>query len=180
MMLQHIQHGRPEKFWALKGFHATRLAELFGAYPDARIIWMHRDPVQVIASRIKMAGYIAEGLTGTVDWAEQARIHLAACRAGFQAILDNPWVRDPRIHHARYPDFTRDPVGTIRGFCAFAGRPWTAAAERAMRDYLASNRADRYGKFVYSTDLIGEDVAALHEEFAPYRARFGIGIEKRG
>jgi hypothetical protein len=49
-----------------------------------------------------------------------------------------------------------------------------------MRDYLAGNRPDRHGKFVYSTDLIGEDVAALHEEFAPYRARFGIDIEQRG
>jgi hypothetical protein len=180
MMLQHIQHGRPEKHWALKGFHGPRLAELFDAYPDARIIWMHRDPVQVIASRIKMAGYITEGLTGTVDWAEQARIHLAASRASFQADLENPWLRDPRIHHARYQDFTRDQVGTIRGFYSFAGRPWTEAAERAMRNYLATNRADRHGKFVYSTDLIGVDVAALHDEFRPYRERFGIDIEQRG
>jgi hypothetical protein len=180
MMLQHVQHGRPARYWALKGFHGPRLAELFDVYPDARIVWIHRDPVQVIASRIKMAGSIAEGLTGTVDWAEQARIHLAASRASFQATLGNRWVGDPRIHHVRYADFVRDPVGTIRGFYAFAGRPWTDAAERAMRDYLASNRADRHGKFVYSTDLIGESVAALHREFEPYRARFGIEIERRG
>jgi hypothetical protein len=180
MMLQHVQHGRPQRRWALKGFHGPRLAELFDAYPDARIIWIHRDPVQVIASRIKMAGYIAEGLIGTVDWAEQARIHLAASRASFQATLVNPWVGDPRIHHVRYQDFARDPVGTVRGFYEFAGCPWTQGAERAMRDYLAGNRADRHGRFVYSTDLIGEDVAALHREFAPYRARFGIDIERRG
>ena len=48
-----------------------------------------------------------------------------------------------------------------------------------MRDYLANNKGDRHGKFVYSTDLIDGDIDALHEEFAPYRERFGLDIEKR-
>jgi hypothetical protein len=111
---------------------------------------------------------------------EQARIHLAASRAGFHGILDNPFVDDPRIHHVRYPDFMADQVATIRDFYAFAEFPWTDDGEAAMRHYLATNKGDRYGKFRYSTDLIGEDIGALHEEFAPYRKRFGIDIEQRG
>mgnify|MGYP006197761551 CR=1 FL=1 len=55
----------------------------------------------------------------------------------------------------------------------------TRAAEAAMRDYLASNRGDRHGRFVYSTDLIDGDIDALNEEFAPYRERFGLDIERR-
>ena len=179
MMLQHCQHGRPNKYWVCKGFHGPRLEAFFEAYPDARIIWVHRDPVQAIASRIKMTGDLTEGLTGHVDWAEQAKIHLAASRASFQSTLVNPRIGDPRIHHVRYPDFVADPVGTIRGFYAFADVPWTAETEAAMRDYLANNKGDRYGKFVYGPDLIREDIDALHREFAPYRARFGLEIEKR-
>ena len=52
-----------------------------------------------------------------------------------------------------------------------------------MRGYLANNRGDRYGKFEYSTRLltdIGEDLDALHAEFAPFRERFGVEIEQRG
>ena len=48
-----------------------------------------------------------------------------------------------------------------------------------MQHYLAINRGDRHGKFIYSTDLIDGDVEALYEEFAPYRARFGLDIERR-
>ena len=51
-----------------------------------------------------------------------------------------------------------------------------------MRDYLANNSGDRYGKFRYSTWLltdIGENIDDLHEEFAPFRERFGVSIEKR-
>jgi hypothetical protein len=73
-----------------------------------------------------------------------------------------------------------DQVATVREFFEFAAMPWTAAGEEAMRHYLATQRGDRYGKFAYSTDVIGEDVDALHEEFAPYRERFDLEIERRG
>ena len=72
---------------------------------------MHRDPVQAVASRIVLTGELVEGLTGKVDWAEQARMQLAMCRAGFKNTLENPRVMDSRIHHVRYPDFVADPVG---------------------------------------------------------------------
>jgi hypothetical protein len=180
MMLQAIQHGRPARRWVLKGFHGSRLAALLERYPDSRVLYVHRDPVQVTASRIKMAQDLHEGLTGEPDSAEQARIHLAASRAGFHAILANPLIDDPRIHHVRYTDVMTDQVAAIRRFYAFADHPWSDAAARAMREYLATNKGDRYGKFRYSTDLIPADVGQLHDEFAPYRERFGIAIEQRG
>ena len=57
--------------------------------------------------------------------------------------------------------------------------PFNSDTEAAMRGYLQNNKADRYGKFRYSTDVIGADIAALHAQFAPYRERFGLEIEKR-
>lgn len=179
MMLQQCQYARPRKYWVLKGFHSTRLEALFDAYPDARLIWIHRDPVQAIASRIKLMADLTEGLTGHADIEALAPIHLAAGRASMNATLDNPFLDDPRIRHVRYPDFLADPVGVIRDFYEMAGVPFTPEAESAMRDYLSNNKASRYGKFVYSADLIGEDVDALHEEFAPFRERFGLEIERR-
>ena len=179
MMLQHCQYARPKKYWVLKGFHGQRLEALFEAYPDARIVWTHRDPVQVIASRIVLTGELMEGLTGHVDWKAHAQLHLAASRASIAAALRDPMTRDPRILHVRYPDFVADPVGTIRRYYEWAEVPWTSDAETAMHEYLRSNRSDRYGKFRYSADVIGEDVEKLHVEFAPYRERFGLEIERR-
>jgi hypothetical protein len=179
MMLQQCQFARPKKYWVLKGFHSTRLQALFETYPDARIIWVHRDPVQVVASRIVLTGELVEALSGHVDWKEQARVHLAASRASFNATLNNPFLDDPRIHHVRYPDFTADPVGTIRGFYEKYAVPFGPDTEAAMRGYLQSNKADRYGKFRYSTDVIGADIEALHAQFEPYRKRFGLEMERR-
>ncbi len=179
MMLQHCQYARPEKYWVLKGFHGRRLATLVETYPDACMVWVHRDPVQLIASQITLFGQINESLAGSLDWSAFAAATLAACRANFSANLNEPLIDDPRIHHVRYRDFVRDPVGTIRAFYEKYRIPFTAETEKAMAAYLANNRSDRYGKFVYTLDVIGEDIDALNREFAPYRERFGLEIEAR-
>jgi Sulfotransferase family len=179
MMLQHCQYARPKKYWVLKGFHAPRLKAMFDTYPDAHLIWVHRDPVQIAASRVALTAELDEAMAGRVDWTEQARVHLAATRAGLQRTLSEPMLDDPRIHHVRYTDFTADPTGTIRGFYEKAGVPFLPGTETRMRDWLKNNRGDRYGKFRYSTDLLGVDVATLHAEFEPYRRRFGLDIELR-
>lgn len=181
-MLQQFQYQRPKKYWVLKGFHGSRLKEFFDAYPDATLVWLHRDPVQVAASRTMMMADIMEGIVGPIDLKAEAKMHLNMTRASIVNTMTNPLVNDPRIHHVRYQDFVSDPIGTIRGYYEFADRELTAQAQAAMRAYLANNKGDRYGKFHYSTKLltdIGEDIEALHEEFRPFRERFGIEIEQR-
>jgi hypothetical protein len=182
-MLQQFQYARPAKHWVCKGFHGFRLGAFFDAYPDASLVLLHRDPVQVAASRTMMMADIMDGIVGPIDLHEEARMHLDMTRAGIANTMTNPLVSDPRIHHVRYVDFVADPVGTIRRFYAFAGRALSPEGEAAMRHYLATNRGDRHGKFHYSTSLltdIGEDLDALHAEFAPFRERFGVPIERRG
>jgi hypothetical protein len=182
MMLQQFQYNRPKKYWVLKGFHGFRLKEFFETYPDATLVYLHRDPVQVAASSTMMMADIMEGIVGKIDLKKEARMHLDRVRASIANTMSNPLIDDPRIHHVRYKDFVSDPIATIRGYYAFAGRKFTPQAEGAMRDYLASNKGDRHGKFHYSTSLltdIGEDIDALNEEFRPFRERFGVEIEKR-
>ena len=181
-MLQQFQYNRPARYWVLKGFHSFRLRELFEAYPDASVVWLHRDPVQVAASRTMMLADIMDGLVGPVDLRNEARRQLEMTRQSIANTMADPLTGDSRIHHVRYQDFVSDPIGTIRGYYEFAGRELTPAAEVAMREYLATNKGDRHGKFRYSTTLltdIGEDLDVLHEEFKPFRERFGVEIEKR-
>lgn len=183
MMLQALQYGRPKKYWVLKGFHGFRLKEFFETYPDATLVWLHRDPVQVAASSTAMMRDIMEGIVGKIDLAAEAKMHMMRLRMSIENTMTNPLVHDPRVHHVRYKDFVADPIGTIRGYYAFTGRQLTPQAEAAMQGYLAANTGDRHGKFAYSTKLLtdaGFDIDELNEEFRPFRERFGVEIEKRG
>jgi hypothetical protein len=181
-MLQQLQYNRPRKYWVLKGFHGFRLTEMFETYPDAFMVWLHRDPVQVAASRTMMMADIMDGIVGPVDLHAEAKKHLEMTRASIANTMSNPLVDDPRILHIRYTDFIADPVATVQRYYTFCSRELTPDAESAMHAYLANNRGDRYGKFTYSAQLlidIGEDLDALHAEFRPFRERFGVEIEKR-
>ncbi len=183
MMLQALQYRRPKKYWVLKGFHGFRLKEFFETYPDATLVWLHRDPVQVAASSTAMMRDIMEGIVGPIDMVAEAKMHLERVRMSIGNTMTNPLIDDPRIHHVRYKDFVADPIGTIRGYYEFTGRRLTPQAEAAMRGYLAENKGDRHGKFAYSTSLLtdaGYDIAALNEEFRPFRERFGVEVEVRG
>ena len=181
-MLQQFQYGRPRKQWVLKGFHGFRLQAFFDCYPDATLLWLHRDPVQVAASRTMMMADILEGIVGPVDLQAAAKMHLELTRTSIANTMTNPLTDDPRILHVRYTDFLADPVGTVGRYYSFCGRTLSAEAQTQMRAYLKNNPGDRHGKFHYSTALltdIGEDLDALHSEFQPFRDRFGVAIEQR-
>jgi len=182
MMLQALQYKRPKKYWVLKGFHGHRLKEFFETYPDATLVWLHRDPVQVAASSTAMMRDIMEGIVGKIDLVAEAKMHMGRLRASIENTMTNPLLQDPRIMHVRYKDFVADPIGTIGKYYAFTGRELTPQARAAMEDYLANNKGDRHGKFDYSTRLLtdaGFDIDALNEEFRPFRERYGVEIEKR-
>jgi hypothetical protein len=181
MMLQQLQYKLPKKRWVLKGFHGHRLKALFEAYPGAKIVWLHRDPVQVAASFTMMVHHIYDGLL-EVDMEETARMGVERLRANVSNTLSNPMLSDPRIYHLQYLDFVRDPIGAVRGYYAFCDRELTPAGEAAMRDYLRNNPGDRHGKFHYSTKVltdVGEDLEELHTISQPYRERFGVERESR-
>ena len=182
MMLQAFQYNRPKKYWVLKGFHGFRLKEFFATYPDATLVWLHRDPVQVAASSTAMMRDIMEGIVGKIDLVAEAKMHVERVRMSIANTMANPLVGDARVHHVRYKDFVADPVGTVRGYYGFAGREFTAQAEAAMRGYLAENKGDRHGKFEYSTRLLtdaGYSIDELNEEFRAFRERFDVPVEVR-
>lgn len=97
----------------LKGFHGFRLEALFDTYPDANLLWLHRDPVQVAASRTMMMADILDGIVGPIDLQAAAKMHLELTRASITNTMTHPMVRDPRIMHTPTP--TSSPINRDRG-----------------------------------------------------------------
>lgn len=121
-MLQQFQYARTPKRWVLKGFHGFRLTELFAAYPDASLLWLHRDPVQVAASRTMMMADILEGIVGSVDLHAAAKMHLELTRASIANTMTNPMVDDPGSCTSATP--TSSPTPWVR--CAATTRSATS------------------------------------------------------
>ncbi|GAA2409557.1 sulfotransferase [Actinomadura vinacea] len=175
--LKHLQYGAPPRRWALKGVdHQFHLAGLRAVYPDARLVWAHRDPVQVCGSLLAVISMLIRGTGKMGDPAEFARAWLDRQGELVDGILADPFAADPAICHVRYPDLVSDPVGTVRGVYDHFGLPVTAEFERRARAWLDApeNRPDRHGKWTYALAEYGLDEDDIDARFAGYRERFGV------
>src|SRR3546814_2312359 len=93
----------------------------------SHLVWLHRDPVQVAASRTMMMADIMDGIVGVIDLKAEAKMHLAMTRASIDNTMSNPLVDDPRIHNVRYSDFVAAPAGTITVYYQLFGRQFGRA-----------------------------------------------------
>jgi hypothetical protein len=178
MMLQHLQYGAPTRRWILKGVtHQHRLPALLDAYPDAVFVWIHRDPLQAIASRFELQSQIYAAISGTFDRPAFAASLVEQSVAHFVAASETPYAEDSRIHHVVYKDFTADPFRAIHGIYDSAGFPFTQPFDLAMRTWSAANPSNRFGAFTYSVEALGVNLDAVDAKLQPYRDRFGVRRE---
>ena len=167
--------------WALKApSHLWALDALLDVYPDARIVWTHRDPLAVVASMTS--------LMTTLLWLRSDRVDAAAVGQGAvrsigfmlkraMALRDAAGLGPDRICDVRYQDLLADPIAAVARVYAHFEIPLHADAEARMRAYLAARPRQRHGAHGWRFDWTGLDADEARRRFAPYRERFGVPAE---
>jgi len=177
-LLQHLQFGGPRRRWVLKGVeHQFRMSALLAAYPDAKLVWPHRDPVEVFGSLLAVIAMVFKR-SGTPAPADRRAFSVAMLDRFQQRVekaLADPASDSESICHVTYPDLVADPAGVVRTACEHFALP-PDGLEPTLRAWLddPGNRSDRFGKWAY--DLADHEVSAdeVRERFAGYRERFGL------
>ncbi|MEV4344461.1 sulfotransferase [Actinoplanes sp. NPDC049596] len=155
-------------------FHLWSLPALIAAYPDARIVHMHRDPAETVPSTASLCAAIREARSDRVDRAEIGPYWLRRIEPIITDVAaTRRAVPAGQILDVRYRDLVRDPVGQAGRICDFAGVPMTAVATDAARAYLAGNGAGKHGRHEYHPADFGLDAAGLSRRFTAYRETFG-------
>jgi hypothetical protein len=176
--LQHLQYGSPPRRWALKGVdHQYTLSGLRAVYPDARLVWAHRDPVQVMGSLLEVTFMLTKGTGGsTQDRGDFTRSWLARHRGMLDQALSNPLASDPAICHVRFPDLVGKPVETVKRIYRHFDLPTASLHEERMQRWLddPANEVDRHGKWTYQLEDYGVDAGYIRNLFADYCERFGV------
>lgn len=175
LLLQHILWRQGGGTVVMKcPFHLWRLGALVETYPDARIIHMHRSPAVTIPSTCSLTEIVRGARSDRIDrpaigrlWSsriEDAISELPAVRTG--ALADTP------VLDVSYSRLMADPLAMVGEICDFIGVPLTAAAERAMRDYLAANPQRKHGAHQYKAEDYGLDTVELERRFGDYTTQF--------
>jgi hypothetical protein len=165
--------------WSLKlPSHALNIRAVMDVYPDARIIWTHRDPHRVTASFLSMMEAAqALHLTQTDRdyligyYPRRLREHVARPMA-----VQDACARDP-FYHLFYSDLVADPLAQMRKLYAWLDQPFTEPAQAAMARWLADNRQGKFGVHAYGLEKFGLSLEGLAPLFEDYLKRFDIARE---
>jgi hypothetical protein len=159
--------------------HGAHIDTLLATFPDARIIWAHRDPFKATASALSMHKLARSRVLGPgFDIAAAAPFLISQLRAHVERPLRaRERIGDERFFHLHYAGLMRDPVRQMRLLYEWAGDPLLPEVEQAMRDCLERHPQDRFGPHRYSLEEFGVTKADLASAYDEYLSAFDIELE---
>jgi hypothetical protein len=178
--LQVLQSTAPGT-WSLKmPSHSVHIEALLRVFPDARLIWAHRDPYKATGSLANM-WKLPKGMTLRPDAVDLQALGRDAMNQ-MKVHVDRPLrardrIGDARFFHMYYHEMMRDPIDVMRRIYDWAGDELTPEIEGRMRKWLANHPQDHYGVNTYTLDEFGLTVEQLKPIFAEYLDTFDIELE---
>jgi hypothetical protein len=176
LALQTFQSRQPTERWILKTpNHLWHLDALLSAYPDARVIWTHRDPGPVVTSLASLANAGQRILTSRSDPRPTAEEWKRKCAFA----LNSAMTFDERsgggwCQHLHYDALVGDPVESVRGLYRCFGEEVGPLHARRMRAFLEHRPPDLFGRHRYDPADFGWTYAGLATEFGDYVERYHI------
>jgi len=177
-ILQHLQSRCPGARWVLRApAHLFGLPALFATYPDATVVFTHRDPAEASGSIARLTVVRRRAFSDAVDpvavghevterWATGME---RACR-----YRDAGVIPAGRFLDLRYVDLVRDPIGTVRRLYALSDVALTDTAVKRMRRFVEASPADGPDPCGDSAAESGLVAGRIRERYRGYCERFGV------
>lgn len=176
--LQILQAEAPGT-WNLKmPSHALFIPTLLKIFPDARLIWTHRDPFTATGSLCSLISLAHRGFLGKVDteWLAENYPKQAAAHAD-RAMDARDRIGEDRIIDVHYAELMRDPMGEMRKLYTKLGDDFSEAAQAGMQAWLDDNPQDKFGVHEYKLAQYGLSKESLEPLFERYLARYTVERE---
>jgi hypothetical protein len=181
--LQHLQHQASNaRRWVLKcPDHVFALDAIRAVYPDARIVFVHRDPVRVLRSVTQLTEVLRKPFTRHINRSALAAEEFDRWSAGADLMIkaaDDEAFAEP-IYHVQYHDLIADPLGSVAALYQHFGLALDREAPARMQRLVASNRTGNLQNGAYWDALFSLDTQEVHRRFAAYMTRFEVPRESQ-
>lgn len=176
--LQHLQSRHMRDRWVLKSpVHLATLDALLDAYPDARIIFTHRDPAKTIPSLASLV-YTVRGIASDavdphrvgqqqLEWWADAVDHASAVRERYGG-------GEAQFFDIQFEDIVADPVQALARAYERFDLPWSGDVERRMRQFIVDNPRGKHGVHRYALDDFGLTAEEIWVRLGAYCERYGV------
>ena len=180
-LLKLLQWKNPRRNWVLKSpEHSRYLPTILEVFPDACLLWPHRDPVKAMSSSVNLTGllnYIRSDdpkvsgfehynvpensvsmLETTIDW------------------LENGTIPKERLCNLLYVDLIERPVDVIRQIYEHFKMELSLNDITVFEEYLAANPREARPSHSYNTGT-NEQVTKERALYSRYQSYFNIPNE---
>ena len=175
--LQALAFGQPACTWVLKApAHMASLPELLRAYPDARVVFTHRDPVASVASTAGLSAALWQLAAPAIDRPTAGALALAMLvrSYGAAAAARARWPSSaPPFLDLDYTSLAREPLATVRRILAHFGVAEPAGTGDAVLRELRALQRRRAPPARYTCAEFGLDEDEVRTAFAAEYALSG-------
>jgi hypothetical protein len=166
--LQALQYFESGANWVLKSpIHMAGLPQLLDVFPDARVVYMRRDPTQSVASLASLTALMWSLISEKIDLEEiGAYVLETAARSAETAADALSRVPSDRVEHVEFEDFMTDPVGRAMAIHRRLGYAIPQDLEARMRSFISANPRNKHGNHGYALADFGLDARRVRERFS--------------
>lgn len=159
----------PEHLWFVDA--------LLSVFPDACIVWTHRDPYDTIASYCSLMSLQWRTLFGRIDRLEIGEFMQRRMLVGIERAMEARTRHDPaRFFDVRFEDLVANPGDVVARLSSHFDLPLAPDFQEQVTSYLGRKRADERGSHKYDGSLYGLDRDAIHRQYADYIRTFDIDV----
>lgn len=181
MKLISDNRGEPEeKRWILKNpQHLLDLDILLKVFPDAKLVFTHRDPIKTVGSIMSLVWFYAVQHTNRPCRGHIRDVWLDFCeqmaRRSIEARASIPASQQIDVH---YHEMNRDWRGQMKRIYDFAGLEFTPEVEAAQAAWLQASES-QHGQHRYNLEDFGTSAAEVDERMMFARKHYDIPYEGR-
>jgi hypothetical protein len=165
--------------WNLKlPSHSLWLDTLLKVYPDARLVWTHRDPITATSSFCSLQRLSHTNSLGhaNLEWIGENYAWQTAEHAR-RVMATREHIGHHRIIDVHYADVLRAPIAAMRQLYAALGDDFTPEAEASIRAWLDANPQGKFGRHEYKLAEFGLTAEQVRANFADYLDAYEVEPE---
>lgn len=178
-LLQVLQWKLPNERWVLKApIHLFGLDHLIDTYPDARIVFTHRNPFDAVASGVSMVYHWTCFSTQQADLSAIAQWYPALWAKGLRRALSiREKLEKDQFYDVYHEDFSKAPIDNIEKIYDHFGIPMSKGVKTRIGIWLRDNPRSKFGNHVCNAEKLGLIQEKETERFQFYSDSF-IGLNR--
>ncbi len=170
------------KRWVLKTpQHMLDLEQLMNVFPDAKLVFTHRDPLKTVVSTLSLGWHFTVMNTDRPCRASVKDVWLDVCeQMASRSMRARDSIPAAQQLDVYYSDMNNNWDAVVQRVYDFVDMEFTPAAKHSMAQWLAqSKRENRHGGHQYSFEDFGTTREEVDARMKFFRDRYAIPYEDR-